>query len=144
MLFSVLPGRKAAMSLQFRGGRNFIKKAENNSKMICNYRQRLPSCWWATSKVSNSSRLHLSFLMAATNGQGRYNGVIYNHISIICSRAPGSKWLIHLSRHCFPIRPGMCCSICDHFRIPWFQRRLIVWSSFSVHGPFIRPGCKTF
>mmetsp|Transcript_8411 Transcript_8411/g.7536 ORF Transcript_8411/g.7536 Transcript_8411/m.7536 type:complete len:232 (-) Transcript_8411:249-944(-) len=57
----------------------------------------------------------------------------------------GFKWLYHLSRHCFPNRPFSCRAMNDQLFTPYDATKLTTQSSSScVHGPFIRPGRKTF
>lgn len=36
----------------------------------------------------------------------------------ICTLRSGRRWLVHLSRHCLPTRPGSDCDITAHFRSP--------------------------
>jgi len=36
----------------------------------------------------------------------------------ICALRSGRRWLVHLSRHCLPTRPGSDCDITAHFRSP--------------------------
>lgn len=51
----------------------------------------------------------------------------------------------HLSRHCFPIRPGRFCAITDHFLAPYlFTSSRIRSSSSFVHAPFTKSGFRTF
>mmetsp|Transcript_43881 Transcript_43881/g.133651 ORF Transcript_43881/g.133651 Transcript_43881/m.133651 type:complete len:230 (-) Transcript_43881:296-985(-) len=52
----------------------------------------------------------------------------------------GLRWLCHLSRHCFPIRPGSSAAIWLHLLAPWAVTSSTTFlSSSSVQGPFSAP-----
>ena len=69
----------------------------------------------------SSSRVHLFFLMS------------------------GFKWLCHLSRHYFPIRPGRCWATLLQFLAPCFPTNSArIRSSSSLQGPLIIDGLSTF
>lgn len=58
---------------------------------------------------------------------------------------PGFRWLCQRSLHCFPILPGNCEAIKDHFFAPYFFTSDNTFvSSSAVHGPFPGVGFRTF
>jgi hypothetical protein len=51
----------------------------------------------------------------------------------------GSRWLCHLSLHCFAMRPGRWEAMKDHFVAVYLLTRLLSWlSSSGCHGPRLR------
>jgi hypothetical protein len=74
--------------------------------------QRLP-CWECINRIRRSSSC--------------------DHFSL---RMCGSKWLCHLSLHCFPMRPGRAAAIALQFLAPFSTTICRKMSSSSlVHGP---------
>ena len=52
----------------------------------------------------------------------------------------GSRWLCHLSRHCFPTRPGNIDAMKFQPRAPcWITSFLSCWSSSSVQDDLVPP-----
>lgn len=57
----------------------------------------------------------------------------------------GSRWLCHLSRHCFPTRPSRWDAMNDHFLAPYFFTSSTTRSSSSfLHAPLRSLGLRTF
>lgn len=57
---------------------------------------------------------------------------------------PGSSWLIHRSRHCFPVRPLRAFAMFDHRFAPFLvTSETITMSSSGVHGPLTSLGSST-
>ena len=73
--------------------------------------QRLPRLWCSTSMVLTSSTVKGAFETA------------------------GSSWLCHLSRHCFPVLPGMAAAMVGHLLGPLAWTSLVSSaSSLADHG----------
>merc|ERR1711998_427989 len=82
-------------------------------KSLAMYDHWFPYFVWASRMMRSSSAVHGVFRMS------------------------GLRWLCHLSRHCFPMRPGRLAAILDHFRGPFFCTcSQTTRSSSSVHCRF--------
>lgn len=71
--------------------------------------------------------------LSKLNSQKKY-GENWNHIKVkkaiyTCHLGKQKNQLVYLSRHCFPIRPGKCWAMVDHFLGPYFLTNSAITSS---------------